>query len=141
MQLERGRGEREVRGVRGGEKVDMWIQATRTRRRKREGECEGQEKGQERRSAQMGKGHAKGQGKGKKPILWPFLIRLWQIRDLEGLDRHAAQGQGKRAPRNSSFGNGMVWHGLVFSVRSRPGKPNQRKGQHEKFMNFSPISV
>ena len=28
--------------------------------------------------------------------------------------------------------------GLVFlSIRSRPGKPNQRKGRNEKFMNFA----
>ena len=30
------------------------------------------------------------------------------------------------------------WHtGIIF--RSRPGKPNQRKGQNEKFMNFAPF--
>ena len=35
-------------------------------------------------------------------------------------------------------------HNLDLSrkkFRSRPGKPNQRKGQNEKFMNFSPIFV
>ena len=40
-------------------------------------------------------------------------------------------------PKKGTKNQPEVFLHKVFLIRSRPGKPNQRKGQNEKFMNFA----